>query len=370
MAKILIHMGPPKAGSTQIQRFFSHNRGGLREHSIDYLLCQPKSQIRAFYQERANRILSNSKAPKGLRPWFEDCPSSFFLSPTTDNDVIISEEALYRLAADRDDIAEFDAFLARAYSERQYLTVLREIIGHSISNTSQSIFGMWHFDYRTGLQILKKFSLDEQFAGMLVSEFDLRVRTFSDFVSGREATQNIAALLEDYFKVPQITLQSDDVRANASLGAEGTSVFLALSNTLRALAGGEKLRRVRVGARPLFRNFRAELAERLPKQQAFCPFTPSEQVKFGKKHRANSKVFMERYPGSWIEEVFSPVPREKKIVLMHELEEADRQAALDLLEHTLHKVMNKPVLREMAVSAADIRDVLAHFMKNEASLVL
>lgn len=54
MSKILIHIGPPKTGSTQLQKLFNSNSIALEEKTVDYIRCQPKKYIRSYFRTYKN----------------------------------------------------------------------------------------------------------------------------------------------------------------------------------------------------------------------------------------------------------------------------------------------------------------------------
>lgn len=81
-----------------------------------------------------------------LQPWYQNCPTAYFVNEPSHNNAIISEEALSKLIRLGDEISSFDQFLSNWYSNRVYLAVLREINGLATSQVSRSIMGGWRFD--------------------------------------------------------------------------------------------------------------------------------------------------------------------------------------------------------------------------------
>jgi hypothetical protein len=370
MSKLLIHLGPPKTGSTQLQRFFNSNSIALRENSIDYIQCQPKKQIRSYFRtyKEINRQQLRNRDP--LKPWYLDCPETYFFKDSPNNNAIISEEALFKLVAYHDEISSFDKFLSNYYSNRLYLAVLREINGHVVSQISQSVIGVWRFDYKNCLGKLKNFSLDRDFSGLMNTRLNLEVATFNDLVINPESALNTSVILENFFGTSNLDLKAIEGKGNASLGSEGTAIHMAYNNILRLIVGGQRLHQLRLSITPFARQFRAELIERFPTQNKFCPYTEEEQSMFHRSHLAKSKEFIKRYPGTWIDYVFTPIIREKNIVFISEFDDTDRKVILDLLESSIHKVVKGPCFEFNEFSSAKIHEAINFFIENERDLVL
>jgi len=370
MSKLLIHIGPPKTGTTQLQKLFNSNSMALRNRSIDYIQCKPKKQIRSYFQayKKINRWKLRNRNP--LQPWYLDCPDSYFFKKSSNDNAIISEEALFKLVEYSDEVLGFDKFLSSSYSNRLYLAVLREINGHTISQISQSIKGVQRFDYKNCLGRLKQFSLDADFLGIINTGLDLEVATFSDLVVDAECTVNTSLLLENFFGVSNIDLKAIEGVRNASLGAEGTAVHMAYNNIIRLIMGGEKLRQLRQHIIPFARQFRTELLEQFPKQQKFCPYTKDEQSRFCEPQLAKSQKFIKRFPGNWIDSVFTPVIQEKKITFISEFDGNDRKIMLDFIEDSIHEIANEPCFKLDAMSSTKISEAISFFIKNEHDLVL
>jgi len=370
MSKLLIHIGPPKTGSTQLQKLFNSNSMVLRDKSIDYIQCKPKKQIRSYFRayKKINRWKLRSGNP--LKPWYLDCPGSYFFKKSSNDNAIISEEALFKIAEYSDEVSGFDKFLSGSYSNRLYLAVLREVNGHTISQISQSIKGVQRFDYKNCLGRLKHFSLDADFLGVINTSLDLEVATFSDLVVDSECTENTSLLLENFFGVSNIDLKAIEGVRNASLGAEGTAVHMAYNNIIRLIMGGEKLHQLRKHIIPFARQFRTELLEQFPQQQKFCPFTKDEQSRFCELQLAKSQKFIKRFPGNWIDNVFTPVIQEKKITFISELDGNDRNIMLDFIEDSIHKIANEPCFNLDSMSSTKTSEAVSYFIKNEHDLVL
>jgi hypothetical protein len=369
MSKLLIHMGPPKTGSTQLQNFFNNNSEALKEKSIDYIRCKPKQQIRGYFRAIKEIEKKRFRFLNSLKPWYLDCPESYFFKESSNNDAIISEEAFFKMVAYKKEILSFDNFLSKYYSERLYLVVLREINGHVTSGISQSIKGVWRFDYKNCVMKLKRYSLDRDFLGMIGTKLNLEVESFNNFVVDPEASVNISSVLEDFFVTSNLELQSGEEK-NASLGAEGTAIHMAYNNILRLLMGEHKLRKLRQSIIPFARQFRGDILESFPVQEKFCPYAEEYQSKFLRHHLENSKKFIKRYPGVWVDDVFTPVIRKKNIAFISEVDMSDAKAIHYLLECNIKKTLKGLGFEGGVYASSRICEAIDYFVKNERGLVL
>ncbi len=370
MSKLLIHIGPPKTGTTQLQRLFWSNSRALNEKSITHLTPKLKEPIRSYfraYRAEAKKPLSSKSR---LHPWYLNCPESNFIKQSAHNYGVLSEEALFKLFRYEDELSLFDQFLSNWYTDRTYLTVLREVNGYTTSQLSQAIKGVFRFDYRQCQGALKRFSLDQLFAGIVDTDLSLEIATFGDLVAGSQSTINVSSVLESVFGISQLKLNKAEGVRNKSLGAEGTAIRLAYNNIMRIILGEAELKRRRVEIRNFGRLLQSKIMDQFSKQRIFCPYTKNEQSKFYEIHLAQSQRFISQFSGPWMDEVFTPVIREKSIALISGFEIADRKIAVDILESHIHEFLDETSLKFEPVALPQIDDAITFFLKNEKTLVL
>ena len=97
MSKLLIHVGPPKAGSTQLQALLHNNSKMLSKMSIDYLHRSMKEHIRSYmraYKKIDEQYLGGENA---LQPWYLNYRPRYFVKESSNDYAIISEEAIFCL---------------------------------------------------------------------------------------------------------------------------------------------------------------------------------------------------------------------------------------------------------------------------------
>ena len=368
MPKILIHIGPPKTATTHLQRLLKLNTSILKNNSIDYLPAQFKDYIRSYHKKKRNTSLIADK--NSLKSWFLTAPETNFFNKSS-NHVIISEEGIFRSAKDSKEIHQFDNFLSQSYSERIYLIVLREINTYTTSNISQAIKGLRCFNYRNCIEELKKYSLDRSFSGMMNTNMNLEIAKFSDFINQTNYLTNISSVLEKTLGISRIKLEGINGVSNASLDAEGTAIHLAYNNIIQKHLGNKSLaylnKKIVIKTA---KKFREEISNAFSKQQKFCPFSIEEQNKFMDLHLAKSQKFIDRFPGNWIDEVFTPTIRDKNITLVSEMNLAEKEISIQILEHHIYEFLNKPCFQLNPTSLDDIKDMINLFLKQEPEIVL
>jgi len=283
---------------------------------------------------------------------------------------IFSEEALFKLIRMGDEISSFDHLLSNQYSDRVYLTVLREINGFTTSEVSQSIMGVRRFNYRHCWRNLKQFSLDRYFAGILASDLNLEVATFCDLIVDSQINKNISSLLEQTFGVSELNLKIITGARNPSLGAEGTGIRLAYNNIMRLFLGEKRLNLLRREVALSGRKLQLKTIDQFDNQRKFCPYTKIEQTRFHELQLAQSEKFIQRFSGPWMDEVFTPVIREKAIALVSEFDSSDRKLAVAVLENQVKETLDKLALKSKPPSSPQIRKTVKFFLKNEKRLVL
>lgn len=240
------------------------------------------------------------------------------------------------------------------------MAVLREINAYTISQISQSVEGLWRFDYKNIQNKLKFFSLDRDFSGILNTKLNLEVATFDDLIVDSKSITNTSYILEIFFGITNLNLKR----------AEGIAIHLAYNNIIRLIIGSKKLKELRKHFIPYARQFRTEISERFPNQQKFCPYTREEQSRYCKLHLTNSQKFIKRFPGTWMDTIFTPVIRNKTITLISEFESVDRKIVMDILEKNIYKVLNDPCFNLNIISSTKIYEAIKFFKDNERDFLL
>ncbi len=261
MSKLLIHIGPHKTGSTQLQSLFRSNSGVLSGRSITVMTPRLKDPIRSYFHacgKIGKKLGSNKK-------WYLNCPESCFIKQYSHDYGILSEEAICKLFKYKDELSSFDQYLSNLYDERIYLAVLREINGHVTSHASQAIKGVRQFDYRRCRRALKKYSLDRAFAGILGADINLEVETFGNLVIDPKGAMNVSSVLENIFGISPFELNGIEGVKNKSPGAEGTGMRLAYNNIMRTILGKKELIRRRIEIRNSGRKLNLKIMDQFPK---------------------------------------------------------------------------------------------------------
>ncbi len=75
MSKILIHIGPPKTGTTQLQAFLHSNSEALHKKSIAYRYWKLKENIRSYYRAYQKIKRGHSLNHNTLKPWYLNHPN-------------------------------------------------------------------------------------------------------------------------------------------------------------------------------------------------------------------------------------------------------------------------------------------------------
>ncbi len=338
----------------------------LAEKSITWLTPKLKGPIRSYFRayEKIGTQLGNNEK------WYLNCPESCFIKQPSHNYGLLSEEAICKLFKYKAEFASFDQYLSNLYDERIYLAVLREINGHTISQVSQAIKGVRQFDYRRCRRVLKKFSLDRVFAGVLGRDIRLEVEAFGYLVASSESAKNVSSVLENIFGISQLELNKVEGVRNRSLGAEGTAIRLGYNNVMLMILGEKELSQRRIEIRNSGRKLNLKIMDQFPKQRKFCPYTKEEQSRFHQRQIAKSQKFIRQFPGSWVDEVFTPVIREKSIAFVSEFEEPDRKVAVDILESHIQEFLATMPLMRKSIESSDVTDAITFFMQNEKRFVL
>ncbi|WP_432472835.1 hypothetical protein [Amphritea sp. HPY] len=370
MSKILVHAGPPKTGSTQFQALLNENSEVLNEHLITKLSPQLKPSIRPYFQ-----AFNKARRASGIErfdryPWFSDISESAFLRKDGHEHSIVSEEALFKLFPHTYELSAFDKLLSEMYEYRTYLVVLREINGLITSQISQAIKGVRRFDYLSCQGPLKRYSLDRLFEGVITNEYDLEIRTFNQLVRSPDSYATASEVLQRTFNRPNINLKKIEGIKNKSLGAEGTAILLAYNNIIRMIIGQQELDRLRIEIRDAGRALDDKIMQNFPTQHKFCPFSETEQSRFNDRQLKRSQKFIAYAPGAWVDEVFTPVINKKSIVLLSQLDSADRSVAVEMLEHHIHKILRQCSPLNKSISHTTVTDAIAVFLKDETKLVL
>jgi hypothetical protein len=368
MSKLLVHIGPPKTGSTTLQALFSYNSEELSRSSIAKLNPKLKEVIREYFRIFRQKDSMNW-GEKALPSWFLNCSESCFIKRASHTYGLFSEEALFKLFMHENELFLFDRFLSRFYDERIYFAVLREINTYTTSQLSQAIKGLWMFDYKICKNKLKRFSLDRLFGGVLDADFRLELSTFGNLVVDPESTRNISSFLENIFGISCLNLMSVQGVKNKSLGAEGVAIRLVYNNVMRMLLQKDEFARQRIGVRNSGRSLNRKIIDHFPVQRAFCPFNENEQSKYQKRHLKESKRFIRKFPGSWVNEVFTPVVREKAVAFVSELDSFERNMAVDILEDHICGLLEEGSFAGQPIAYSEVREALTFFLKNEKKIV-
>ncbi len=110
MAKILIHVGLHKTGSSHLQRFLYSNTNELSERSLEYLRCWLKEGIRSYVLKRKRRAIRFRLRNNTIQPWYSYYPDTRFIKKALHDHAILSKEALSKLLTHRDDVLSLDHF--------------------------------------------------------------------------------------------------------------------------------------------------------------------------------------------------------------------------------------------------------------------
>ncbi|CAA0103204.1 Uncharacterised protein [BD1-7 clade bacterium] len=370
MPKLLIHVGLPKTGSSTLQNLFNKNSQVLGKQSVTYLTPKLKPSIRPYFQSHMRAKRAQGSTDTNHTPWFLNHPKSDFEIDADHLYGILSEEALSKMTPHQEKLFEFDQFLSGIYCDRTYLAVLREVNSYTVSKVSQAIKGVRKFDYRSSMPALKNFSLDRKFAGFLGTDIDLNVEAFSKCVTDAESAKNVTSILKNTFGLPTLDLANVDEVMNKSLGAEGVAIRMAFNNTMLTLLGEKELTCQRISLRDSGRILQENILSQLPKQRKFCPYTKAEQLKFNRQHIKASKKFIGQFPGTWVDEVFTPVVNERCIALISQFDHSDHAIAIDILESHIHEYLNGLQSEALPSSSFDVRGAIKYVVKNEKKLVL
>lgn len=365
-SKLLIHIGPHKTGSSQLQALFDSNSEVLSGKLITQMNPRLKEPIRSYL----HACRTPGVREKSIFPWHLNCPRSYFEKLPYHDYGLLSEEAIFKLFRRKQALLSFDRFLSTLYDERVYLAVLREINGHAISQVSQAIKGARLFSYRQCRLILKRHSLDRVFAGVLDTDLSLEVATFGKLVANSQSAINVSSVLENIFGVSELKLNEIEGVRNKSLGAEGAAIRLAYNNIMRMILGENELAQCRIELRNSGRRLSMKIMDHFPEQRGFCPYTEEEQSMFNKRHLKKSKKFIRQFTGPWVNEVFTPVIREKSIAFVSEFSFPERQVATDLLESHITGFLGEMSLERKPVASSQVTEAIRGFLENEKQVVL
>lgn len=362
MSKILIHLGPPKTGSTQLQALFGSNVEVLNQHSIHFYRYKLKKYLREYHKRSSKRFFNP------LRPWCHNLPDKYFNEDIEYKLAIFSEEALSKITGSRYQIIAFDKRLSKRYSERMYLAVLREINSHVTSMISQSIKGIRRFSYKGCHRKLKNYSLDRQFKGFLESDLNLIVEKFSDLIVDSRSTENVSSLLEKILGTNIIEFNKIENSRNQSQEAEGTAILLAFNNVMKMILGKYKLSQLREEIMNSRRKLDLKILDQFPEQRKFYPFSRDEQLKYNDIQRLNSKKFINKFSRDWIDEIFTPVIKDKSVALISEFDVHKRMTALDILASHINECFHDLNI-DRKPTPDQIIDTISHFLRNEKSVL-
>lgn len=373
--RILIHIGPPKTGSTYLQSLLHNNKDELNKNSIEFLQYKLKVYLRHFHKERMrenNRILTKIGFRKNVNeivtPWFKNIPTHLFREKSPHHSAIYSEEALSKIIYNPFQVKLFDELLDEQFSDRIYLAVLREINAHCTSMVSQEISGIRRFSYQDCARMLNNYSLNRNFRGILENDLNLKLETFNRLVSSPQATQNVNTFLKTHLDQNSLNLKALALRKNESQGAEGTAVLLAFNNILRLLLTRKKLLAHKVKIVKTRKVLETEIFKLIPSQKKFLPFNRKEQEKFNQVQVLRSQKLIKRYPGEWIDEVFTPSISDKSISLIAQFDPQLQNAVKDLLMSSIWNCLNE-LPSTKTTSEKEVEDVINYFFKNEVELV-
>lgn len=345
-----------------MQTRFRSNESELQAHSIRYLDLKLKPPIRAYYQNRRK-----SKFP-WTKPWLQQIPKNCFDPDPDFQYTIYSEEALSKICMLNGGIKAFDAYLARRYNQRSYVVVLREINGHTTSMISQAVKGLRQFDYKGVPKKLQKYSLDKALNSLLDAHVELSILTFNEVVVSSGSCENTNKLLTDRFDLSGIQLTESQGIRNQSQGAEGTAVLLALNNVLGDLLGRSRLLPIKEEFLKVRRKMDRIIFREFSNQRKFCPFSHEDQEKFTEEHRKQSKHLIEKYPGDWMDEIFTPVIRDYSVAFISEMEAGHQNIITELLEEHIFAFTDK--LPGIKVAKEDVKQAIKNFISNEKQIVM
>ncbi len=118
------------------------------------------------------------------------------------------------------------------------------------------------------------------------------------------------------------------------------------------------------------RSLELKIRDEFPSQRKFCPFTKDEQKKYHDHHLDQIQEFIKQYAGHWIDEVFTPVVREKSIVLLSEFNNPEKKIAVDLLTEHVHETLDELPVIGRSFSLFTMNGTIRFFLSNERRLVL